>query len=172
MSTINMHSVDPRVGAIFSERSQAKSAARQVTNNTALDGEQVHVVAPNDQQFSRKVEGKSKPIGQNMLAQHLMWGSAGLLMGMLVALLLIAYGPAFTQQNPLFTFIALISPGLFIGLFVSALFSLRPNHDVMNEQLRAAASKKQWSVVVHLTDKVDRAHVVSVIKDSGPRSII
>ena len=85
-----------------------------------------------------------------MWYSHLILGGAGLLIGMIVAYVLVEFGPALTQNNPLFTYIAMISPGIFIGLFVAGLLSLRPDRTEIIDVVREAVRNKRYAVIVNL----------------------
>ena len=59
-------------------------------------------------------------------------------------------GPALTQQNPLFTYIALISPGIFTGLFIAGLLGLRPDRSQIIQTVRHAVRRKKVALVINL----------------------
>lgn len=79
-----------------------------------------------------------------------MLGGIGLLVGLLFAFILVEFGPALTQQNPLFTYIALISPGIFTGLFIAGLLGLRPDRSQIIQTVRHAVRRKKVALVINL----------------------
>jgi len=68
-----------------------------------------------------------------------------------------------TQNNPLFTFIAMISPGVFIGLFTAGLFNLRPDRTEIIDTVRHAIRRKHFAVVVNLTKSQQASQVSSLL---------
>ncbi|MCU7554307.1 hypothetical protein OCL06_06825 [Alteromonas sp. ASW11-19] len=139
-----------QVAAVFDSEDQANKSVRKVTSETSVNRDQITVVNPSDQKLSRKLEGPSAPIGKSMWHAHLLLGGAGLVIGLIVAFVLTQFGPALTQQNPLFTYIALISPGLFIGLFIAGLIGLRPDRTEIINTVRHAVREKRFAIVVNL----------------------
>ena len=139
-----------QLASIFTEQEQAKHTISEVIRQTSVAPEQITVISPNDPNFNRKLEGESKELGKMMWYSHLILGGAGLLIGMIVAYVLVEFGPALTQNNPLFTYIAMVSPGIFIGLFVAGLLSLRPDRTEIIDVVREAVRNKRYAVIVNL----------------------
>lgn len=151
-----------QLAAIFSSQKEAEEAVSALMTDTAVDSEQITVLEPGESVLSQKIEADSRNIGRRMLASHLLMGGVGLVVGLLIASILVSNGPLLTQQNPLFTFIALISPGIFIGMFVAGLFSLRPDRTELQETVRHALRQKRIALVVNLSNahSVDRVRAV------------
>ena len=139
-----------QVASVFDSKLNANKAIEQVVRGTDVESQQVTLIEPDDSDFNRKLEGDSKALGKMMWYSHLLLGAAGLVVGLITAYLLVNIGPALTQQNPLATYIAVISPGIFIGLFVAGLLSLRPDRTEIIEVVRKAIKTKHYAVVVNL----------------------
>ncbi|MBT0586686.1 hypothetical protein [Alteromonas oceanisediminis] len=163
---------DNRIAAVFGSKSAAESLASELVKSADVSEQRINVIAPKDHEFNRKLEGSSQKIGKRMLKDHIIWGIGGLTFGAVVAGILVSFGPELTRQNPVFTFIALISPGIFSGLFISGLLSLRPDHDMTNEQVRSAAQKGEWTVVVSLDDSDSKESILNKIRSAQPVKII
>ncbi len=154
----NQHSIradlagveNTQLASIFAEQDKAKYTISEVIRHTPVAPEQITVISPNDPDFNRKLEGESRELGKMMWYSHLILGGAGLLIGMIVAYVLVEFGPALTQNNPLFTYVAMISPGIFIGLFVAGLLSLRPDRTEVIDVVREAVRNKHYAVIVNL----------------------
>ncbi|WP_232364936.1 hypothetical protein [Salinimonas marina] len=84
-----------------------------------------------------------------------------------MAWLLVSFGPALTQNNPLFTYIAMISPGIFIGLFIAGLISLRPDRSEVIDTVRHAIRRKHFAVIVNLKQSQSPARISELL---GQRS--
>lgn len=139
-----------QLAAIFSSHKEAEEAVQALTSDTAIASEQIAVLSPDESELSRKVEADSRSVGKRMLTSHVAMGGIGLVVGLLIASVLVNTGPLLTQQNPIFTYIALISPGLFIGMFVAGLFSLRPDRSELIETVRHALKEKRVALIVNL----------------------
>lgn len=152
-----------QVAAVFDSEQEAKESAGKLTTSTAIKAGQITLVDPNDSRLSQKLEGPSKAIGKSMWHSHLALGGAGLVTGLLTAFLLTQFGPALTQQNPLFTYIALISPGLFIGLFIAGLIGLRPDRTEIINAVRHATRENRYALIVNLKESQSVSAVTDVL---------
>ncbi|BFT30196.1 hypothetical protein D210916BOD24_13720 [Alteromonas sp. D210916BOD_24] len=153
-----------QVAAVFETKQKAQQTLTMVQNNADVDLSQVELIQGNDPRFSEKLERDSRLIGQRLWSSHLLLGTFGLVQGLIVAYLLTQYGPAFTQQNPVFTYIALISPGIFIGLFVAGLISLRPDRDELVQSVKHAIRYGKVALIINLRKTQSAKDVVSVLK--------
>ncbi len=157
-----------QVAAIFSSPTDAKDAVDVLTADTSVAREQIIVLQPGEDSLGKKIEADSQHLGKRMLASHVMMGLIGLVVGMAAAFALVTFGPALTQQNPLFTYLALISPGLFIGLFVAGLFGLRPDRTELIETVRHALKQKRTAVVVSLHASQSADSIKKVLSHRTP----
>ncbi len=165
MSNITNNLGDSRIAAIYSSQDGVEQAKAIILRKLGLPESKVKIIRPSDEQTSRKLEGKSQPIGKKMLNLHFVYGFYGLLVGMGLAFLLVEFGPDFTTQNPFFTYIALISPGLFIGLFIAGLLSLKPQRDRLNQDVVAHKNNNDWTLVIDTTQtQYSKEDVVSEIE--------
>jgi hypothetical protein len=164
---------DDRIAAVYKSREEATTARKTLLKELKISDTAVSLIAPDNHEPGRKLEGNSKGIGKNMLWLHLVYGAAGLVVGLILGWLLVNYGPGFTRLNPMFTYIAMLSPGLFIGLFLSGLMSLKPQHDAVNQGTVSAGNAGDWTLLVKLSDEsVSKEDVESAIKQTGPKNII
>lgn len=141
-----------QLASVFASKHTATRAIEQVVKTTDVAPQQVMLIEPDDSEFNRKLEGDSKAIGKMMWYSHLLLGVAGLAVGLITAYLLVNIGPALTRQNPVATYIAFISPGIFIGLFVAGLLSLRPDRTQLIEVVRQAVKARKYAVVVNMRE--------------------
>ncbi|MCW8092140.1 hypothetical protein [Alteromonas sp. ASW11-130] len=153
-----------QIAAIYDTAEEARMSANELNQDTGVAPQQIVVIDPNDTHYSEKLEGSSRSIGKFMWNSHLLLGGVGLIVGLLAAFLLVNFGPALTQQNPMFTYIALISPGIFMGLFAAGLFSLRPDRTEIIETVRHALKTHHYALVVNLKKNQSAAKVAEVLK--------
>ena len=139
-----------QVAAIFPSKEKAREAIDVVKGQTTIESAQIEIVEAKDPRMSEKLERNSESIGKRMWSSHLLLGFAGLAVGLIAAFLLTQFGPALTKQNPLFTYIALISPGLFIGLFIAGLMGLRPDRNEVIQTVRHAVRYGKVALVINL----------------------
>lgn len=152
-----------QVAAIFENKSKAQQTVEKLTSKTEIDAQQVAFIDASDKQVSEKLEEESDAIGKRMWHSHLAMGSVGILMGLIFAFLLVNYGPDLTQRNPLFTYIALISPGLFTGLFIAGLVGLRPDRSEIIQTVRHAIRRNEVAVVINLKKQQSVSKVSSFL---------
>lgn len=156
-----------QLASVFATKTLATRVIEQLVKTTDVTPQQVMLIEPDDSEFSRKLEGDSKAIGKMMWYSHLLLGVAGLAVGLITAYLLVNIGPALTRQNPVATYIALISPGIFIGLFVAGLLSLRPDRTQLIEVVRQALKARQYAVVVNMREGQSVATVRKYFSSHG-----
>ncbi|MEC7690097.1 MAG: hypothetical protein VYE47_04735 [Pseudomonadota bacterium] len=145
-----VHAEHIQVAAVYDSQQDALNSIESVIAETAVEKDQITLINPMDPHFSEKLERASSKIGKTLWSSHLKLGFAGLVAGLIVAALLVQFGPALTKNNPLFTYIALISPGLFIGLFIAGLTGLRPDRHEIIETVRSAIKRRKYALVVNL----------------------
>ncbi len=152
MTDFSLHVTDKRVAAIYLSKEQVLSASAVIRRRLGLPERKVKVISPNESKPERKLEKRSEKVGANMFNLHYFYGALGLVIGMVIAYLLVTFGPVWTQQNPVFTYIALISPGLFVGLFIAGFLSLKPEHDPINQETIEKQDEGKWTLVVDTED--------------------
>ncbi|MFW8591615.1 hypothetical protein ACOI22_12485 [Glaciecola sp. 2405UD65-10] len=148
MTAIMNNTFDERIAATYSSVDKVKQAKAVLARKLGLKDSKIKIIEPTDAATGQKLEGNSRAIGANMLNLHVKYAAIGLGIGLLIALLLVLFGPTLTQSNPTFTFIALISPGIFIGTFYAGLRSLKPEHDIINQQTVAAKQNDYWTLLI------------------------
>ncbi len=153
-----------QIAAIYDTAEEARLSADELNHDTDIGPQQIVVINPDDTHYSEKLEGSSRKIGKSMWNSHLFLGGVGLIAGLVAAFLLVTFGPALTQQNPVFTYIALVSPGIFIGLFAAGLFSLRPDRTEIIDTVRHAIKTHHYALVVNLKRNQSAAKVAKILK--------
>lgn len=160
-----------QVAAIFSSNKKVQEVIQIVTDNTNIEGSQIEVIEASDPNMSKKLERTSESIGKSMWTSHLLLGSVGLAVGLITAFLLTQFGPALTKQNPLFTYIALISPGLFIGLFVAGLIGLRPDRNEVVQTVRHAVRYGKVALIINLKESQSAAKLSQLLNQHSDKVV-
>lgn len=160
-----------QIASVFTNEKDARESVNELVKTTNISREQLTVIKPNDNEFSEKLEGDSRALGKLMWHSHLILGAAGLFVGAVVAFFLVSYGPAMTQQNPFWTYLALISPGLFTGLFVAGLLSLRPDRNLIIEKVKSAIKQNRFAIVVNLRKNQSGKEVLHVLRKHSIDSV-
>ena len=153
-----------QVAAVFPSKIKVQEVLEIVQEETSVEASQIEIIEAGDPHMSEKLERNSASIGKSMWSSHLLLGSVGLVVGLVTAFLLTLFGPALTQQNPLFTFIALISPGIFIGLFIAGLIGLRPDRNQVIQTVRHAVRFGKVALVINLKNSQSSSKVSQLLK--------
>jgi len=168
MSAITNNTFDERIIATYASADKAEQAKIVLRRKLGLQDKSIEIISPNDNKTGEKLEGKSKAVGSNMLRLHLKYASIGLIVGLVAAFLLVSFGPTLTQSSPVFTYIALISPGIFIGTFYAGLRSLKPEHDQVNQQAVKAKQEDYWTLLIDTHDtSVSKEALCEEIKETS-----
>lgn len=153
-----------QVAAVFPSKRKVQEVLEIVQEETSVEASQIEIIEAGDPNMSEKLERNSASIGKSMWSSHLLLGSVGLVVGLVTAFLLTLFGPALTQQNPLFTYIALISPGIFIGLFIAGLIGLRPDRNQVIQTVRHAVRFGKVALVINLEKSQSSSKVSQLLK--------
>ena len=153
-----------QVAAVFPSKIKVQEVLEIVQEETSVEASQIEIIEAGDPNMSEKLERNSASIGKSMWSSHLLLGSVGLVVGLVTAFLLTLFGPALTQQNPLFTYVALISPGIFIGLFIAGLIGLRPDRNQVIQTVRHAVRFGKVALVINLEKSQSSSKVSQLLK--------
>jgi len=153
-----------QVAAVFPSKRKVQEVLEIVQEETSVEASQIEIIEAGDPNMSEKLERNSASIGKSMWSSHLLLGSVGLVVGLVTAFLLTLFGPALTQQNPLFTYVALISPGIFIGLFIAGLIGLRPDRNQVIQTVRHAVRFGKVALVINLEKSQSSSKVSQLLK--------
>lgn len=153
-----------QVAAVFPSKRKVQEVLEIVQEETSVEASQIEIIEAGDPNMSEKLERNSAYIGKSMWSSHLLLGSVGLVVGLVTAFLLTLFGPALTQQNPLFTYIALISPGIFIGLFIAGLIGLRPDRNQVIQTVRHAVRFGKVALVINLEKSQSSSKVSQLLR--------
>ncbi|MCH2192493.1 MAG: hypothetical protein MK188_16425, partial [Gammaproteobacteria bacterium] len=153
-----------QVAAVFPSKIKVQEVLEIVQEETSVEASQIEIIEAGDPNMSEKLERNSASIGKSMWSSHLLLGSVGLVVGLVTAFLLTLFGPALTQQNPLFTYVALISPGIFIGLFIAGLIGLRPDRNQVIQTVRHAVRFGKVALVINLKNSQSSSKVSQLLK--------
>ena len=156
-----------QVAAIFDTTDDARNALKLVELKTNVAAHQSELIEPSDPQLSAKLEQKSSAIANTLWTSHLVLSALGFVIGMIAAFLLTQYGPALTQQNPLFTYIALISPGTFIGMFIAGLIGLRPDRNEIVRDVSEATRNGKSALIINLRKSQSAKTISGLLKQQS-----
>lgn len=153
------------VAATFSNRAKAIDAATEL--RAELPQVEVDLVRPRDADFARKMEPESKGIWRTAVRSHLILGPAGLVLGAATATALVAFGWPAATSSPMLTMGFLATLGLFAGLMLAGLFTLRPDRGRVTLSIRRRSRAGQWAVVAHPTSPAQSEHAVARLREAG-----
>lgn len=154
---------DSRVGAEFLSEDRATSAASAIREQIRLPQQNIRIIEPGDPAVARKLEPDSDGIARTMVRTHLVFGGAGLVVGMLLAALLIAFGVQPFAASPGFAFGVISAFGLTFGLLFGGLVGFRPDHDSVIFAARESAENGHWYVVVHTGSRDQNRAVAEIL---------
>ncbi|MGO2133448.1 MAG: hypothetical protein ACTH3D_11235 [Halomonas sp.] len=165
-NTISGEKYPHKITAEYASQSAADTSAKRLVDDFGLSPSQVLVVRPHDPDVARKVEPESSGIAKTMARSHVTLGLAGLFVGLVVAGILVVFGPVATQSSPMLTFIALGFLGAVLALLLAGAVSLRPDHGRVVQKTREATDSGKWTVVVHCADTEQQDRVKNAVDHS------
>tara|TARA_R110000764_G_scaffold174561_2_gene261033 strand:+ start:257 stop:769 length:513 start_codon:yes stop_codon:yes gene_type:complete len=159
--------ISGKVSAVYPDEFKARAGLQSVLSSSGLTSSVTKLVAPHDNHFDQKLEKNDKKVGLFMLKAHLSFAIFGIILGLLGAVILAFYGPAYTQASPVFTAIALSVLGFFFGLMLAGLVSLRPDQDGVVNQTREATQEGKWVVVVSTPSHEKTQQVNDILSETA-----
>jgi hypothetical protein len=156
-----------KVAAIFQNESEARDARHALLKAGHFTSKLINIIKPNDPKLSQKVEPESHGYAKTMVRSHGVLGLIGLFAGIILASILTATGPTFTQASPIMTIAVLSLLGLFIGMMAAGALTLRPNHDPLITETIEASRKNQWTVIVHTNNREATELASEILEDKA-----
>ena len=155
------------IAAMFADAERANRASARLRDDAQLSAAQVRVVEPGDPEFGRKLEPETQGIWRTARRTHVWLGLAGLVAGLLLGAALYGAGVDAFVSSASIAFAACALLGLFGGLLLAGVMTMRPDHDIVIERVRDAAASGGWIVVAHPADSTATARVEEALKQSG-----
>jgi hypothetical protein len=141
-----------RVGAEFETNEEACRAAQELQDRAPGGPLSVQVIDPYDRDVDRKLEPEAGRLPATMVRSHLVAGSAGLGLGMLLACIQVAADVHPLASSPVWAVAMFSALGLVLGLLTGGLVGCRPDHDPLVFAAKKALRSGRSYVVVHTDD--------------------
>jgi hypothetical protein len=157
------------VAATFPNRAAAVDAA--ATLQAELPQAGVDLIHPHDVNLARKLEPESQGIWRTAGRSHLVLGLAGLVFGAVVAATLVSSGWPAAVQSPMLATLFLSNLGLFAGLMVAGLLTLRPDRSRVFTSIRERIISGEWAVVAHPTSPSQSERAIASLQKAGGMTV-
>lgn len=141
------------VAGVFDDSKSAGRAARAVSYALPDPCNDVDIVRPGDPSLAHKLEPDTRGIWRTLVRAHYKLGLVGLVLGATLGGALLAMGWPGAVSSPGLTLIFASTFGMFGGLMLAGLVTLRPDHGQVISKVRDALTTGQWSVVAHPIDR-------------------
>lgn len=156
-----------KVGGIYDNEQSARAAVSNLVSEGGFASQHIKLIQPYDDEWDQKVDPDDRGIARTLVKSHVVFGVTGMLAGLLLALVLVGFGPVLARANPLMTVVALTLICSFLGLIFAGFISLRPDQDRLIEYSRAAGMKGLWTVVVHTNTRDEKARARNLMSYSA-----
>ena len=153
------------VAATFPNRAAAVDAATALLAELPQAG--VDLIHPHDVDLARKLEPESQGIWRTAGRSHLVLGLAGLVLGAVLAATLVSSGWSAAVQSPMLATLFLANLGLFAGLMVAGLLTLRPDRSRVFTWIRERIFSGDWAVVAHPTSPSQSERALASLQKAG-----
>lgn len=138
-----------KIAAVFDTHGEACAVADRIRAEANLNKTQVHVIGPNDGDFSKRLEPETAGVARTMVRTHLILGLAGFVFGLLVWGGLYAAGIQTIVSTPVLSAVAILFFSTSAGGLLAGLITIRPDHQLIAERIQEAREAGKWTVVVH-----------------------
>lgn len=160
--TMNEEAKPSKIAGIFANEDLASNARTTLIHDGHFARDAVEVISPTETpaKAGHKIEPETRAIWRFLKKSHYILGTVGFIVGLILASVLSVSGPAFIQSSPLLTHMAFGIMGIFFGVMLAGLVSLRPDHDPLINKTMEANQHHQWSVVVQASNReeIHKAH--------------
>jgi hypothetical protein len=153
------------VAATFADGMSAAGAATELRAD--MPQTEVNLVRPGDAGFARKMEPESQGIWRTAIRSHLALAPAGLASGAAVAATLVAFGWPAAASSPMLATLFFATLGLFAGLMLAGLLTLRPDRSRVTLSIRRRSRAGKWAVVAHPTSREQSERAVARLRKAG-----
>jgi hypothetical protein len=153
------------VAATFTDRVTATEVATELRAD--MPHVEVDLVRPMDADFARRVEPEPAATWLTAIRSHLLLAPAGLLLGALAATTLVARGWPAAASSPMFALLFLATLGLFAGLMLAGLLTLRPDRSRVTRSDKSRNRRGQWAVLAHPRSPAQSERVVDRLQKAG-----
>lgn len=138
-----------KIAAIFDTRGEACAVADRIRAEANLSLTQVHLIGPDDGDFSKRLEPETAGVARTLVRSHLILGLAGFVAGLLIWAGLYAAGVPTIVSTPVLSAVAILFFSTSAGGLLAGLVSIRPDHQRVAERIDEARQAGKWTVVVH-----------------------
>ena len=154
------------VAAVFDDRGSALRAfhALRAMSSRKLG---IALITPSDPRLARKMEPESRGIWHTLIRSHAWLALAGAAAGLVLAALLLAVGWPAALASPRATVGLGGIFGMFVGVLVAGLLTLRPDRARVTTKVREASEDGYWSVVAHPVSAHEAAVAQDVLSMAG-----
>lgn len=159
------------VAACFDTRASAELAAAGL-NKASEGGEKVYLILPNDAHAAEKLEPESRGIVRTLWRSHLLFGVFATLIGAGAGLGLVALPWPAAASSPGFAVLFSAVFGLFAGLMLAGLVSLRPDHGYVIDKVMQAVRRGRWAVVMHPLNRVRARVAAQALEATGAHPLL
>ncbi len=138
-----------KIAAIFDTHGEACAVADRIRAEANLNLTQVHIIGPNDGDFSKRLEPETAGVARTLVRSHIILGLAGFVVGLLIWAGLYAAGMQTIVSTPVLSAVAILFFSTSAGGLLAGLVTIRPDHQLIAERIQEAREAGKWAVVVH-----------------------
>lgn len=138
-----------KIAAIFDTHGEACTVADKIRADANLNRTQVHIVGPDDGDFSSRLEPETAGVARTLVRTHLILGLAGFVFGLLIWGGLYAAGIQTIVSTPVLSAVAILFFSTSAGGLLAGLVTIRPDHHRVAQRIQQAREAGKWAVVVH-----------------------
>lgn len=138
-----------KIAAIFDTHGEACAVADRIRAEANLNLTQVHIIGPNDGDFSKKLEPETSGVARTLVRSHVVLGLAGFVAGLLIWAGMYAAGVQTIVSTPVLSAVAILFFSTSAGGLLAGLVTIRPDHHLVAERIDTARQAGKWAVVVH-----------------------
>lgn len=155
-----------KIVAVFKTKSAAEECAQKVQEK-GLDPNQFDIVAPNEEDYDRKLEPESQGVKRTAIKAHVTFGIAGLIFGAVLWAILYFLDIAFIKSAVASSLIAFLFFATAGGLLLGGFITMRVDHQVVIQEVDTAVHEGHWALVMH-PRTAEQTHVISqTLSDLG-----
>lgn len=148
-----------KIVAVFKTEAAAKACAQKIQEK-GLDPNQFEIVAPNEKNYSDKLEPEDQGVKRTAIRSHILFGIIGLIVGAVLWGILYYLDFALIKSAPIISLIAFLFVAVSGGLMFGGFITMRLDHQVVIQTVDTAIHENHWALIMH-SRTPEQTHVIT-----------
>lgn len=155
-----------KIVAVFKTKNAAEECAQKIQEK-GLDPNQFDIVAPNEEDYSDKLEPEDQGVKRTAIKSHVVFGVLGLIFGAVLWGVLYYLDVTLLKSAPIVSIIAFLFVAASGGLMLGGFITMRVDHQVVIQEVDTAIHEGHWALIMHSRNTHQTHLITQTLSDLG-----